>query len=114
AAGLESDLAKLAFSPDGEILAALRASGVLHVWDTARNLLIDTVAFDGEIPREIEWRGDASNAILIARSDAGSVRAFRLHRDWSLERTIGDANGESPFVDRVLALDASPDGELLA
>ncbi len=51
--------------------------------------------------------------MLYALSQDGRLVAWDLSLPWSLERTFGTAD-ESPFSDRVTALDFSPNGRLLA
>src|SRR5205085_7578134 len=57
------------------------------------------VAFDGD-------------KIIAAGSKGGSK--WDLDTEWKLERTIGSPDADSIFVDRVTALDFSPDGTTLA
>lgn len=53
--------------------------------------------------------------VVLARSPAGDVRAYEFSEDiWQLERTIGSADDELPFADRVLCLDVDPMGQFLA
>lgn len=55
------------------------------------------------------------SGVILARSPAGEVRAYEFSEDlWQLERTIGSANDELPFADRVLCLDVDPTGQFLA
>ena len=42
------------------------------------------------------------------------LQRVRVTEGWSLARTVGSVRGESPFSDRVTALDFSPDGQMLA
>lgn len=50
---------------------------------------------------------------LRALTADGRVLSWNLSLPWSLEQTLGTAE-ESPFSDRITALDFSPDGRLLA
>ncbi|MCA9131697.1 MAG: hypothetical protein KDA45_01015 [Planctomycetales bacterium] len=50
---------------------------------------------------------------LVALSSDGRVLAWDLNLPWQLEHSLGTAT-ESPFSDRVTALDFSPNGQLLA
>ena len=50
---------------------------------------------------------------LLAYGDDGQLRSWNLEFPWVLEHTLGN-DRESPFSDRIAALDFSPDGKLLA
>ncbi|MEM7474123.1 MAG: hypothetical protein AAF483_03965, partial [Planctomycetota bacterium] len=50
---------------------------------------------------------------LLALSEDGELLRVPLGSKWNLEHSVGDPN-ESPFSDRITALDFSPDGKLLA
>ncbi len=50
---------------------------------------------------------------LLAITTAGRLLTWNLQLPWSLQQTIGSPE-ESPFSDRITALDFSPDGRLLA
>jgi WD40 repeat protein len=54
---------------------------------------------------------DGSSLITLSDSD---LNAVDVAATWKLERQIGDSSDKSPLADRVLALDFSPDGKLLA
>ena len=43
-----------------------------------------------------------------------ALRVWKLPGEWKLERTIGSVDDPSLLVDRVLSIDFSPDGKLLA
>jgi WD40 repeat protein len=56
----------------------------------------------------------ASGAELVSKDSAGASLAWNLAPVWKAERTIGSADGPSPFADRIEALAFSPDGKFLA
>ena len=56
--------------------------------------------------------GDNQGFAWIASGNA--VHRVSVMERWSLAKTLGSVKGESPFSDRVTALDFSPDGKLLA
>lgn len=49
---------------------------------------------------------------LVAATEDGRATGWQFGNRWQLERVIGNAK-ESPFSDRITALDWSPDGEML-
>ncbi len=56
--------------------------------------------------------GDNQGFAWIASGQA--VHRVSVVERWTLAKTLGSVKGESPFSDRVTALDFSPDGQLLA
>jgi WD40 repeat protein len=101
----------LAFSPNGFFLAL-----------AGDNRLVQTVSADNAAPADtFEGAGDA--VLSLAYTPAGGLLAggadksaivWNTRPDWLLLRTIGSADEPSTFADRVIALDFSPDGRLLA
>ena len=59
----------------------------------------------------VPLRASPSELLYFDNTD---LLAIDTQPTWKLEREIGDASEKSPFADRVLALDFSPDGKLLA
>jgi len=113
----EQPLAAVAFSPDSELLAVAGSSGRVSMY-TAENATpleshighagaVAAVAFTGE------------NAFVSAAED-GQALEWPTYAEWKLVRRIGPADPESldvsnsAIVDRALALDFNPQGELLA
>ena len=84
----ERAIVAVAFSSDNALLAFADESGAVHVHSAETGAAVETFRF-----------GD----------DASPYLAFRgLKDDWAHERTL------SPMENRVMALDFSPDGQLLA
>ena len=80
------------------------------LWNSQNGLPLDTIA--GE-PGAVTALAFAAGGLFAASSEK-SVIAWNADLDWRLERAIGDPDSASLLVDRVLALDFSPDGKLLA
>ena len=107
----EKPLKSVSFSPNGLTLATVGDDQLLHSWDaetgapvdiyTGQNAALSLVAFTKE-----------GNAISLAANNTGVVWDFAT--EWKLERTIGTPDSSEMLVDRVTALDFSPDGKRLA
>ncbi|HEX4000596.1 MAG TPA: c-type cytochrome domain-containing protein [Pirellulales bacterium] len=101
----------LAFSPNGCFLAM---AGDSH--------LVQTVSADNGAPGDtFEGAGDAvlslaytpSAGLLAGEADKSAI-LWNTAPAWPLVRTIGNTDDPSRFIDRVISLDFSPDGRLLA
>lgn len=126
----QSELAfrSLTFSPDGTALAALSESGKVHVWNADNGAPIEVftppsaVSANATSPTNspaVSFSIFGSVAFLerntiVAADGPQRVRAWTLHPAWSLERTIGTGDANSPLSDRVNAVRFSPDGQALA
>ena len=110
AADSEQAIRALAFSPDGRTLATAGDDQLVHTWSAASGAAFET------------WRGHTGAVATVAfirggrLASAGDQRAllWDVSPEWTLERTIGTGDMTSPIIDRVNALDFSPDGRLLA
>ncbi|HAN99234.1 MAG TPA: hypothetical protein DCQ98_18200 [Planctomycetaceae bacterium] len=98
----------------GDLVAAVDADGLLSLWDAADGSPVRSVAaFAPEaIPQRFATGVSTGSDLWVARD--GTLSAVDCRDEWRWERTIGDFQGDSPFVDRVTCLDFSPDGSLLA
>lgn len=106
----ELPVKSVAFSPDNLQLATGGDDKFVHTWS----------ANDGS-PLEI-YEGHSAPVVALAFASAGGVVsasadktaiAWDTRPEWTLERAIGGI-GSGAFVDRVISLDFSPDGKLLA
>jgi WD40 repeat protein len=102
----------LAFSPRGDRLAAAGAEGGIKVWDTAS--WQGVIAFghtpargDGALPPARKVAFAAEGRLVSASADA-TLRTWEFAGSWAGRGVL------APHADRVLALDFSPDGKLLA
>ena len=99
----------VAFSADGQKVAAMLNDGTLTAWAVASGIPIEEVG------------GAAAPTTTLAAAPDGTFTASKAVTlttnaapRWVLERTIGGDKADSPFADRVNAVRFSPDGKLLA
>jgi WD40 repeat protein len=99
------------FSPRGNRLVTGGANGGIKVWETANGQGV--IAF-GHMPpaaganqsvRKVAFTSEGS---LVSASADSTLKTWRFAGAWTARKTLG------PHADRVLALDFSPDGKLLA
>jgi WD40 repeat protein len=99
----------LAYSPDGRMLAVTRES-VLYIYTAETGLPIEAIAMPKGRARSV---GFVDGERLV--SSTGHVATvLNLSTHWTLERTLGTGDADSPLSDRVNALAFSPDGRILA
>ena len=102
-----------ALTADGKFALTSDASGTLRVWNAATGAPVDVL--DGsKVGSPVKAIQPAGSAAVFQTEDGRAVLrpAFPA---WQLARSIGSEDGgESVFVDRVLSLAFSPDGNLLA
>ena len=99
----------LAFAADSQRVAVADEAGRIHLFS----------ASDGS--PEVNWLTDSPLAALSTTNDGrlvgltanGVAQHWDLRLPWKLERTLGSFE-DSPFSDRITALDFSPDGNRLA
>jgi WD40 repeat protein len=99
-----------AFTADGSAAVLACDDSTLRVYSTADGLPLANLS--GAAATLTALSASASNEITGLTRD-GRVITWDLNLPWTLARTIGNAE-ESPFSDRVTALDFSPDGRWLA
>jgi WD40 repeat protein len=101
----------VAFSPRGDRVATAGAEGGLKVWETASGRGV--IAFGHTPPgggalQPIHKVAFTAEATLISASADATLKTWSFAGAWTERRTLGS------HVFRVLALDFSPDGRLLA
>ena len=97
------------FSMDGAAIVTADDSGI-HFWNSETGSPIET-SHSLAHPDSLSFC-DGNRVVLGRDGSAGEI--WDLGGEWTLERTIGGDSESSPFVDRVSALDFSPDGRVLA
>lgn len=107
----EKPLKGVSFSPNGQSLAIVGDDQLLHSYDSETGAPIDIYTGQNAALSLVAFTADG-NAISLAANNTGVVWDFAT--EWKLERTIGTPDSAEMLVDRVTALDFSPDGKLLA
>jgi WD40 repeat protein len=105
-----TDVRAVAFSPDGEEVAVADAAGTLWTYACADGSPLEEIESGASEPRKLEYIAD--NTVRLLTADA-AVEVTTLPT-WELERTIGSLDDADTLIDRVTALDFSPDGTQLA
>jgi WD40 repeat protein len=101
----------LAFSPDNLYLAVAGDNKLVQTWSAETGAPADTFAGSGAVVQAIAY---ASSGALLAGAADKSAELWNTQPAWTLERTIGSADDPKKLIDRVISLDFSPDGKLLA
>jgi WD40 repeat protein len=106
----EKPITGVAFSPNGALMATVGDDQLLHTWDAESGAAIE-VYEGGPGLRSIAFTADGK-AISVGANQTSA--AWDFVSEWKLARTIGAPDDAATLVDRVTALDFSPDGKLLA
>lgn len=109
--GLDSPIRSVAFSPKGDRVATAGENGGLKVWETASGQGV--IAFGHLAPNNapaqaIEKIAFAGDGVLVSASADKTLKSWAFEGSWSEMKPLG------PHVFRVLAIDFSPDGKLVA
>jgi WD40 repeat protein len=108
--GHNGPVRSVAFSPGGERLATADAAGGLKVWEAATGLGV--IAFGhtaaGAAAQPVHKVAFSAGGHLVSASADATLKTWSFAGTWSEHRTL------ERHVSRILALDFSPDGALLA
>jgi WD40 repeat protein len=104
-------LAAAAFSTDGRYVAIGGEVPGVRLYDAERGAPVESLDTHAAAVIALAVAGDGR---LLGIDAAKRATTWRLAGHWTLERTIGRPDEPAQLVDRVLALDFSPDGKLLA
>ncbi len=107
----EKPFRALAYSPDGKQLAVAGENAIVRTFSTDTGTALD--AFAGHQAPVTALAFTPAGDVLSTSADKLAI-VWNAAPAWTLERTIGNVEDPSIFVDRVLALAFSPDGKLLA
>jgi WD40 repeat protein len=115
----------LGISPDGSQIVCLAADGRLTTWDAHRGVPLEVAAVPGRSlsadARPAETTASpmgplvaalAGSAVVLVGAEQASLYEYTVR--YELERVLGSPDEPAPWVDRVTALDFSPDGTILA
>jgi WD40 repeat protein len=111
AAAAEKPIRTVAFSPDHLHLAIGGDNGLTQVYSAETGAPVD--AFTTQAGSLLVATYAADNSLLTS-ADNKSVVHWNPEAPWTLVATIGKIEDPTVFVDRVLALDFSADGKMLA
>ncbi len=100
----------VSFSPDGAIFAVVGDDQAIHTYAAETGAAIEVFG-SGAPLAAVAFTSDSR---LIAAAAANTAQAWDIATEWKHERTIGSADMSDKLVDRVTALDFSPDGKTLA
>ena len=122
ASAAELGLLVPAFSPDGHTLATIDETGRAQTWSAENGAPIEVFRAappenDRKVPGFSPHRASVAfldSQTLLAPGRLGTWTAWSLQPAWTLERTIGTGDIDSPLSDRVNAVRFSPDGQTLA
>ena len=107
----EKPILALTFSWDNLTLATAGADEKVHTWSAENGSAFET--FKGH-KGAVTSLAFTRNGTLVSGSSDRSAIAWDLAPAWTLERTIGTGDSNSPLVDRVNALRFTPDSKMLA
>ncbi|WP_425617868.1 c-type cytochrome domain-containing protein [Anatilimnocola sp. NA78] len=106
----EKPFKSAAFSPDGSLLAVVGDDQLIHTYASETGAAVEV--FGGGAP--LAGVAFASDSRILVAAAANTAQAWDIATEWKLERAIGSADSGDKLVDRVTALDFSPDGKTLA
>jgi WD40 repeat protein len=111
AAEAEKVIRTVAFSPDGQQLALGGENGVVQVLSAETGAAVNAYSGQGDAVLAATYAPDQT---LFTSAANKSVVHWDTQAPWTLAATIGKPDDSSAFADRVIALDFSADGKLLA
>ena len=107
----QKPLQAAAFSADGRFVAVAGQSPGLRLYDAQHGTAVEVLEKQPAGAAALAFTSDGK---LVSAGADEKLRVWTMPGPWKLERTIGSVDDPSQLVDRVLALDFSADGKLLA
>jgi WD40 repeat protein len=106
----EKPLKSVSISPDGALIAVVGDDQLIHTYSSETGAPVEV--FGGGAP--LTGAAFVSDTRLIVTTSGNAAQAWDMPTEWKLERTIGSPDSAEQLVDRITALDFSPDGKTLA
>jgi WD40 repeat protein len=107
----EKPVRAVAFAPSGLTVATAGDDQIIQTWSAENGAGFDTFPSQLGPVQALAYTADGRLASCAAKN--GAV-IWRNGPNWALARTLGTGDEKSPLAGRVLALDFSADGALLA
>jgi WD40 repeat protein len=107
----EKPVRMVAFAPDSLTVATAGDDEMIRTWSAENGAGFDTYPGHLGAVQLLTYTADAR--LVSGAAQKGAV-VWRTKPGWTLARTIGTGDEKSPLVNRVLGLDFSADGKLLA
>ena len=99
------------YSADGSLVYTLSIDGRVQAWSAVNGARSHPVNSSGRLAEFVRLLSDGRLAIA---GGSPEMAVMATESGWSLAQSIGGGGDASPFEDRVIALDFSPDGDRLA
>ena len=107
----EKPLRGIALSTDGTTMVTVGDDQIVHTWDVDTGAAIGRYEGHGAVVNLAAYT-PSGEFITVAANQ--SIIVWNPTVEWKLETTIGNPDSGEKLVDRVTALDFSPDGKMLA
>jgi WD40 repeat protein len=111
AAETEKPIRAIAFAPGNLAVATAGDDQIIQTWSTETGAGFDT--FPSQLG-PVQALAFAADGRIVASAAKNGAVVWRSGPNWTLARTIGTGDEKSPLIGRVIALDFSADGQLLA
>lgn len=111
AGATEKPLLAAAFARDGLTFASAGDDQLVHVWDSETGSAVESFAGHGA---SITLLASTADNCFLSVAANNTVFIWDTNPEWKLVRTVGSPDNGELFVDRITALDFSPDGKWLA